>query len=75
MESVVRCYTELASLGAFAVRGRDLLSISELTPSDLARFLDTAMALKDAGRRPILSGKTLALVFESASWRVACVPC
>jgi ornithine carbamoyltransferase len=51
------------------VRGRDLLSISELTPSDLARFLDTAMALKDAGRRPILSGKTLALVFEKPSLR------
>jgi ornithine carbamoyltransferase len=51
------------------VRGRDLLSIGELTPSDLARFLDTAMALKDAGRRPILSGKTLALVFEKPSLR------
>jgi ornithine carbamoyltransferase len=51
------------------VRGRDLLSISELTPSDLARFLDTAMALKDAGRRPILTGKTLALVFEKPSLR------
>ncbi len=51
------------------MRGRDLLSISELTPSDLARFLDTAMALKDAGRRPILSGKTLALVFEKPSLR------
>jgi ornithine carbamoyltransferase len=51
------------------VRGRDLLSISELTPSEFARFLDTAMALKDAGRRPILSGKTLALVFEKPSLR------
>jgi ornithine carbamoyltransferase len=51
------------------VRGRDLLSISELTPSDLARFLDTAMALKDAGKRPILTGKTLALVFEKPSLR------
>ena len=51
------------------MRGRDLLSISDLTPSDLARLLDTAMALKDAGKRPILAGKTLALVFEKPSLR------
>ncbi|MEO8458469.1 MAG: ornithine carbamoyltransferase [Chloroflexota bacterium] len=51
------------------MRGRDLLSISDLTPAELTRVLDTAMALKDAGRRPILSGKTLALVFEKPSLR------
>jgi ornithine carbamoyltransferase len=51
------------------VRGRDLLSISDLSPQELTRILDTAMALKDAGRRPILSGKTLALVFEKPSLR------
>jgi len=51
------------------VRGRDLLSISDLTPAELTRVLDTAMALKDAGRRPILSGKSLALVFEKPSLR------
>jgi ornithine carbamoyltransferase len=51
------------------VRGRDLLSISDLTPAELIRVLDTAMALKDAGKRPILIGKTLALVFEKPSLR------
>lgn len=51
------------------MRGRDLLSISDLTPAELTRVLDTAMALKDAGRRPILSGKSLALVFEKPSLR------
>lgn len=51
------------------MRGRDLLSISDLSPAELARVLDTAMALKDAGRRPILSGKSLALVFEKPSLR------
>jgi ornithine carbamoyltransferase len=51
------------------VRGRDLLSIADLTPAELTRVLDTAMGLKEAGRRPILSGKTLALVFEKPSLR------
>jgi ornithine carbamoyltransferase len=51
------------------VLGRDLLSIADLSPSELERVLDTAMALKDAGRQPLLSGKTLALVFEKPSLR------
>lgn len=51
------------------MRGRDFLSIADLTPSELAHVLDTAMALKDAGRRPILAGRVLALVFEKPSLR------
>jgi len=51
------------------VRGRDFLSIADLTPSELAHVLDTAMALKDAGRRPILAGRVLALVFAKPSLR------
>ena len=35
----------------------------------MAHVLDTAMALKDSGRRPLLAGKTLALVFEKPSLR------
>jgi len=55
--------------GAIPVRGRDLLSISDLSPAELARILDVASALKDAGRRPLLAGQTLALVFEKPSLR------
>lgn len=51
------------------MRNRDLLSISDLTAAELARILDVAMALKDAGRRPLLAGRTLALVFEKPSLR------
>lgn len=51
------------------MRGRSLLSISDLSAAELTRVLDTSMALKDAGRRPILSDKTLALVFEKPSLR------
>ena len=51
------------------MRGRNLLSISDLSPSELDRVLSTAMALKDAGRRSILPGRVLALVFEKPSLR------
>ena len=51
------------------MRGRDFLSIADLSPSELTHVLDTAMALKDAGRRPVLAGMTLALVFEKPSLR------
>lgn len=59
------------------MRGRDLLSIADLSPEELARVLDTALALrqaqdrslKDSDRRSLLAGKTLALVFEKPSLR------
>jgi len=51
------------------VRGRDLLSISDLTALELDHVLTTAMAQKDRGPEPLLSGMTLALVFEKPSLR------
>jgi len=51
------------------LRGRDLISIADLSPSELDRVLNTAIALKEGGREPILAGKTLALVFEKPSLR------
>jgi ornithine carbamoyltransferase len=51
------------------VRGRNLISIADLSASELERVLQTALALKDAPRRPLLSGETLALVFEKPSLR------
>lgn len=50
--------------------GRDLLSIAELSPDELTRILQTALSLKrDGGGDRLLSGKTLALVFEKPSLR------
>jgi ornithine carbamoyltransferase len=51
------------------LRGRDLISIADFSPSELEHVLETAMALKDGGRKPILAGRTLALVFEKPSLR------
>ena len=51
------------------MRGRDLLSITDLSPEELTRVLETARALKDSGRRSFLAGKTLALLFEKPSLR------
>ncbi len=51
------------------MRGRNLLSISELTAPDIDRVITTAMGLKDAGPRTPLGGRTLALVFEKPSLR------
>ena len=51
------------------MRGRNVISIADLTASDIERVLATALALKDAGRRPLLADLTLALVFEKPSLR------
>ena len=36
------------------MRGRDLISIADLSASELERVLQTALALKDAGRQTLL---------------------
>ena len=51
------------------MRGRSLLSISDLTALELDHVLTTAMAQKDRGPEALLAGKTLALVFEKPSLR------
>ncbi len=55
------------------LRGRDLLSVADLSRAELAEVLATAAHLKDETRRdiahPRLSGQTLALVFEKPSLR------
>jgi ornithine carbamoyltransferase len=52
------------------VRGRDLLSIAELTADEVELILRTALSLKrDGGGRQLLAGKTLALIFEKPSLR------
>jgi len=51
------------------MRGRDLLSIRDLTPDELDMLLRTALSMKRDGSRPLLEGKTAALVFEKPSLR------
>lgn len=52
------------------MRGRDLLSIAELSPDEVDRILRTALSLKrDGGGEDLLRGKTLALLFEKPSLR------
>jgi ornithine carbamoyltransferase len=52
------------------VRGRDLLSIAELTAGEVNTILQTALSLKrDGGGQRLLAGQTLALIFEKPSLR------
>jgi ornithine carbamoyltransferase len=49
--------------------GRDLLSIADFAPDEVRALLDAALALKRRGRPELLTGRTLALVFEKPSLR------
>ena len=51
------------------MRGRDVLSISDLSPEELDFLLRTALAMKRDGSRPVLQGKTIAMLFEKPSLR------
>jgi len=51
------------------VHGRNLLAIADLSAGDIDLLIQTALGLKDSGRQPLLTGKTLALVFEKPSLR------
>ena len=51
------------------MRGRDLLSIVDLTPEELRGVLEMALRTKQDAWAPLLQGKTLALLFEKASLR------
>jgi len=55
------------------LKGRDLISIKELTPEEFFQFIETAISLKTAlnmGQRPeILKNKTLAEIFQKPSLR------
>ena len=51
------------------MRGRHLLSIADLSASELEAILSTAARLKRDGYPHVLAGKTLALLFEKPSLR------
>lgn len=56
-----------------SLKGRDLLSIADLTAEELTAILETAIQLKaetkNGQAHPLLTGQTLALVFEKPSLR------
>ncbi len=52
------------------MKGKDLLSIGDLTPADLQRIIDRAIKMKKRdAMSSILAGNTLALIFEKPSLR------
>ncbi|KAF1085170.1 Ornithine carbamoyltransferase [Sporotomaculum syntrophicum] len=57
----------------YTLRGRDLLSLHDFTPQDIALFLDTARQLKQAQKQgkphALLKGQTLGMIFQKSSTR------
>src|SRR5918992_1211992 len=51
------------------MHGRDLLSISDLTPDELTHLVEMAISMKRDGSPPLLAGKTIAMLFEKPSLR------
>ena len=51
------------------MRGRDLLSITDLLPDELDALLRTALSIKRDGSPQLLEGKTIAMLFEKPSLR------
>ena len=51
------------------MKGKDLLSIADLTSEDISQLISDAIDMKAAGWLSMLSGKTLALMFEKPSLR------
>jgi len=51
------------------LKGKDLLSISDLTSGDIRLLISDAVDMKVEGWLSLLSGKTLALMFEKPSLR------
>ncbi len=51
------------------MEGKDLISVADLRPDDVWRILERAFELKQKKHAPVLSGRTLALVFEKPSLR------
>jgi ornithine carbamoyltransferase len=48
---------------------KDLISIADLTSKDIQNLIKSAIELKQGGKRPLLAGQTLALIFEKPSLR------
>ena len=51
------------------MKGKDLLSVSDLSSEDIQLLISNAIDMKAEGRTSLLSGKVLALMFEKPSLR------
>jgi ornithine carbamoyltransferase len=51
------------------LRGRDLISIVDLSPQDIRRVVNTALMMKSGRSSSVLKGRILALLFEKPSLR------
>ncbi len=51
------------------MKGKDLLSIADLDSGEIHGLIDSAITLKRGGRKALLEGKMLALIFEKPSLR------
>jgi len=51
------------------MKRKDLISIADLKSEDIQRLIASAARLKQGGRKPLLEGKILALMFEKPSLR------
>jgi ornithine carbamoyltransferase len=51
------------------LHGRHLVSIADLSPREVQRIVDAALQMKNGGSPLVLTGKTLALLFEKPSLR------
>ena len=51
------------------MKGKDLISIADLESGEIRGLIDSAIMLKQGGRKPLLEGKILALMFEKPSLR------
>ncbi|MBA7593531.1 Ornithine carbamoyltransferase [subsurface metagenome] len=51
------------------MKKKDLLSIADLESADIHGLVDSAIKLKQGGKKPLLEGKLVALIFEKPSLR------
>jgi ornithine carbamoyltransferase len=56
-------------MGSTSLLGRDLLSLADLSRSELLELIEQAVVLKQGKYQPSLAGKTLGLLFNKASTR------
>ena len=51
------------------MKGKDFLSVADLTPDEVRQMIQSAERMKRDGTRRILEGKVFALIFEKPSLR------
>src|SRR3972149_4311553 len=62
-------YTDSKQGEGKTMKGKDLISIGDLTSDDVWGIIQSAIEMKKQGPSSILAGRTLALLFEKPSLR------